>query len=765
MRIWSICDTIIMIIPRKGMGQVRNPTREERKLANYIKHVMPVFLAACLVIVALIPVYVIAKQQAGRRVTQTVNAQLEAGLSSVARKIDVINTLLYNFAMDPDTLNLAMLSDAQLSSQHYFALYYINKRLGTISHMDLLGQRIIVQFRSNSVLLIDDHLFDDKTQVYGSLLCYEGMDFEHWQSLVLGEMDKLIPASNVTILSIMTEGLALNDTCFITLNQSLRPRMSSTVATSILLPVDRLYEEILPGYSPEECLLVLADSGGELLYDGTGMQGVQILSANGDGKPLRWNGEDYIAFAKSNISGFCGGVAVPKRLLYADVAQVMRMIYLFIIVALACAALYCGVYAYIYFRPMFFLIDRLSDMGYAQSSGRLYESMQDALNRFSSDRESLRRQVDEAAERTDAYVLQRAVSGATLTAAEQEILSRKKAFMDRYIVTILEYNGRDKEERRLFLAKATAVLAFQNEMEDVMEENRLMCVYSFQDSSVEEELNTAFGILSKSAEERVSMAVSAVHSEPQSMPEAVLQAEEALRRARLAVKPTVTWYEEGWSKEKSVDIPFTRYVEFSACLMNGDKLSAHAIIETIRSEAQAGQLSPEYTIRAIGNLRGAVFTAAAKLGEDLPSAPLSEEKTPWRSLCQIDEWVDVLCASVDRDQESRSAEQLRQIMEYMGNQYTDPNFSLVNVAEKFNMSEKYLSKVIRKQTGKTYSAHIESLRMEHAKSLLSTTRMTVDEVAQTVGYEHANTFYKAFKRHYGYTPNDLRQASDPCNEE
>ena len=735
---------------------MRGPVREERKLAAYLKHVLPVFLAACLVTVALIPVYITTKRQASARVTQAVSAQLEAGIASVNRKINVLNTLVYSFCLDSDTLSLALLSDEQLSRQNYLALYHMRYRLSAITRMDLMGQHVIVQFRSNSVLLMDDRLFNDKTQVYGSFLTYAGKSYTQWQTALFDETAGAWPVQRSSILSNDTEAMLLEEDSFLTLIFRRRPHLSSSIVTSILLPIDRLYQEIMPGYNPQECLLVVADSEGKVLWDATDGQGPAVLLAR-EGTPLRLEDGEYVAFGCTPGVGLSAGVAISQRLLYADVAQVMRMIYLFIVIALTCATLYCAVYAYIYFRPMLSLMDRLSDLGYSKGGdGRLYESLQAALTSLSSDRELLCRQVDEAAGRAQAYALQRAASGAGLTAAEQEILSRKPVFSDRYIVAILEYHAGSEEERRSFLAKAEAILSFQSGMEDVMEESRLLCIYAYQDGSIEEGLDTAFGVLSQSAEGRVNMAVSAVHGDVESMPEAVRQAEETLPRARLAVKPGVTWYEEGADRISGAVIPFARYAELSACLVAGDKAGAHEIIGSVREAAQAGQLSPEHTVRAIGNLRDAVSLAAVRMGEAIPSAPLSEEKAPWRALNQLDEWADALCDCVDRSQESRSEEQVRQIMDYMGAHYTQADFSLTHIAEEFNLSEKYLSRLIKKQTGENYSAHIENLRMEHAKRLLSTTRMTVDEIAQSVGYEHKNTFYKAFKRHYGCVPNDLR---------
>ncbi|MNY77597.1 transcriptional activator FtrA [compost metagenome] len=53
------------------------------------------------------------------------------------------------------------------------------------------------------------------------------------------------------------------------------------------------------------------------------------------------------------------------------------------------------------------------------------------------------------------------------------------------------------------------------------------------------------------------------------------------------------------------------------------------------------------------------------------------------------------------------------------------------------------------------------MRLRRAEDLLSTTRYTVGEIAQLVGYGHAETFIAAFHRSRGCTPGAFRHRSNP----
>ncbi|MBQ6876616.1 MAG: helix-turn-helix transcriptional regulator, partial [Lachnospiraceae bacterium] len=67
-----------------------------------------------------------------------------------------------------------------------------------------------------------------------------------------------------------------------------------------------------------------------------------------------------------------------------------------------------------------------------------------------------------------------------------------------------------------------------------------------------------------------------------------------------------------------------------------------------------------------------------------------------------------------------------------------------------------LQKRMNSACGKTFSAYVESLRMQRAQQLLRETSDTVQEIAEAVGYINANSFYKAYKRCFGEPPLSYR---------
>lgn len=78
--------------------------------------------------------------------------------------------------------------------------------------------------------------------------------------------------------------------------------------------------------------------------------------------------------------------------------------------------------------------------------------------------------------------------------------------------------------------------------------------------------------------------------------------------------------------------------------------------------------------------------------------------------------------------------------------------TLTSVAHHFYLNPSYLSTIIKKQTGYTFSSILHQIRMEHAAQLLADTNLKVDQVCENVGYHDTTQFIKSFKKFYGTTP-------------
>lgn len=101
-------------------------------------------------------------------------------------------------------------------------------------------------------------------------------------------------------------------------------------------------------------------------------------------------------------------------------------------------------------------------------------------------------------------------------------------------------------------------------------------------------------------------------------------------------------------------------------------------------------------------------------------------------------------------------ERIIQIENYIRNHYRTT--SLEDTAKKFYLSTAYLSTIIKKETGYTFSAILRQIRMENAAELLTDTQLKIEQICENVGYHDATQFIKTFKKYYGTTPLRFRSA-------
>ena len=80
------------------------------------------------------------------------------------------------------------------------------------------------------------------------------------------------------------------------------------------------------------------------------------------------------------------------------------------------------------------------------------------------------------------------------------------------------------------------------------------------------------------------------------------------------------------------------------------------------------------------------------------------------------------------------------------------------ISEQLNVSPTYLSDMLRSLTGQNTQQHIHAKLIEKAKQMLTTTSLSVSEVAYQLGFEYPQSFNKLFKNKTNISPLAFRQS-------
>lgn len=106
----------------------------------------------------------------------------------------------------------------------------------------------------------------------------------------------------------------------------------------------------------------------------------------------------------------------------------------------------------------------------------------------------------------------------------------------------------------------------------------------------------------------------------------------------------------------------------------------------------------------------------------------------------------------------KQSDMQRELLAYIEDHYTE-KITLQDLAARFHLSEKYVSRYFKEHFHLTFSDYVNHLRLSHAKKLLETTELSVTQVALDSGYPNVSYFIRTFKESYEYSPLKYRKAA------
>jgi len=84
--------------------------------------------------------------------------------------------------------------------------------------------------------------------------------------------------------------------------------------------------------------------------------------------------------------------------------------------------------------------------------------------------------------------------------------------------------------------------------------------------------------------------------------------------------------------------------------------------------------------------------------------------------------------------------------------------SAQHIADCVNVSVNYLGSLLKTLTGQSTQHHIHNKLIEKAKEKLSTTTLSVSEIAYQLGFEHSQSFSKLFRNKTNVSPLEFRRS-------
>ena len=174
----------------------------------------------------------------------------------------------------------------------------------------------------------------------------------------------------------------------------------------------------------------------------------------------------------------------------------------------------------------------------------------------------------------------------------------------------------------------------------------------------------------------------------------------------------------------------------------------------------------DYIGVSAGELLYAIESAVNSAGYDIEEAGTRDriqERLRYSSLADIrellEQYIENCCSQVSRQLKENKAEALvKQIKLLIENNLKNEGMDLEWVAMQMHFSTSYVRQIFKQQTGEALGEYLIRKRMEKAGKLLQKTGLNIQEVAEECGYGNQRYFARSFKKFYGCTPTQFKQA-------
>lgn len=132
------------------------------------------------------------------------------------------------------------------------------------------------------------------------------------------------------------------------------------------------------------------------------------------------------------------------------------------------------------------------------------------------------------------------------------------------------------------------------------------------------------------------------------------------------------------------------------------------------------------------------------------------------SIGTISDYISSVICKLSETNKCNCKLNINEITDYINKHYSEDIY-LEKIAEKFNVSDKYLSKVFKASTGISFHIYLSNVRISESKKLLLETNLSVIKIGEMVGFSIHSTFFRIFKKFEGINPTQYREVNKGSN--
>ena len=719
----------------------------QTRLPLFIQFIITYVLILLIMFSALMQISSRAHQIAQQNYLNQRQYALDVSAKSLDRQLKNFQKIPLSMDQTTHYSEMRLLERASLTNRHYYLLSKLCDLYRQQSYLLEMPNVSFLLFTRNNTVLAGDHFYIDAAECFEKYLRFAGTE-QGWQALKETEPSALLPVQAVSVA-----GAAYRDyLLYLYRYRDESALYGMMLETSELRSLFRLQE------LPEDTFFTIADLDGSFIYGHNTPKGAEgdtpthvVLHANGE-----------------NLS-YAFSLGIPLHYFAELVAPISALNGIFIAIALSIGLLCSFLFTIGHLRPVRHLLRISSEDKGGQRVRNEYLALRQNIQQSMTKNQRLMRQIGDSKLLLRANLLTRLLVQESYSHQDEalaaEYLPQLKGSC-RTLCLRLDLGDDHGDgamadlvcyrmlEELSAMAKPYGLLA---QISDTL--FALLIVEADCElttiGKITASMNSSMGLLGAS----VSAGVSEGFTSLEKLHGAYQHALFSMRRAD---EETLSVFQAAQPLDDATELFLFRDLHrLHHAVQTGEAAQAERLLTAmleavhVRAEADADALRLPY----------AFLFVLDSIREDM-HLPLDPHVT--RAPLLSHAFVAIMTDLQSRLQAVLSALELKQnqgtqlghfasrVLAYVREHYGDVSLSITGISAQFHVSKSYLYRAMKDTTGLMLSECIEQIRMEKAVELLSTTSMSIADIADSCGYSATNTFHKAFKKRHGISPSAMR---------
>lgn len=219
------------------------------------------------------------------------------------------------------------------------------------------------------------------------------------------------------------------------------------------------------------------------------------------------------------------------------------------------------------------------------------------------------------------------------------------------------------------------------------------------------------------------------------------------------------------SRKQLVTYPYEKEKALITKLKTGDSQGAKALLNDLLGYVLFAEGNNLETIKNRTLELGSLLSRAAMEGGATSDSVLRISNQLLKSLQNVQTLEDLcykLQESVDAFTDcmfnripDKNSEVIRSAVHYISRNFSS-NLTLEEIAALVHLNPAYFSTLFKQSTGSSFKEYLNMVRIEESKRLLTTTELSILDVALAAGFQDQSYFTKVFKKYTGLTPRQYR---------